>query len=57
MQNAAYFAVFTQRYLKRKDAWDEGPIDAQRWTIHLNLSNDGLECFCHYTPVQTLYVH
>ena len=44
-QNMAYFAVVTQRYLKRKDARDEGVIYAQRSMIHLNLSNDGVEFF------------
>ena len=44
-QNAAYFAIFAQRYLKRKDARDEGLLYAQRSTIHLFPSNDGLEFF------------
>ena len=56
-QNAAYVAVFAQRYLKRKDATDEGVIYAQRLAIHLSPSNDGLEFFAGYTPVQNLHVH
>ena len=42
-QSAAYFAVFGQGYLKRKEARDEGLIYVQRSTIHLNPSNTGLE--------------
>ena len=44
-QNAAYFAVFTQGYLQRNDARDEGLIYAQRSTLHLNPSNDGVQFF------------
>ena len=36
-QNAAHFAVFTQGYLKRKDAKHDSLIYAQRSTIHLNV--------------------
>ena len=44
-QNAAYVAVFSEGYLKSKDARDEGLMYSQRSTIHLNLSNDSLEFF------------
>ena len=44
-QKAAYLAVFAQAYLKRQDARDAGLIYTQRSSIHLNLSNDGLEFF------------
>ena len=44
-QNAPYFAVFAQGYLRGKDARDEGLIYAQRSTIHLNPSKNGLEYF------------
>ena len=44
-QNTAYFAVVTQGYLRKKDARGEGLIYAQRSTIQINPSNDGLEFF------------
>ena len=55
-QNAAYFAVFAQGYLKGKDARDEGLIYAQRSMIHLNPSNDGVELFLEGTHLSRIYM-
>ena len=47
----------SQGHLNRRDAKDEGLIAHQRWKVHQNPSNNGLEFFGGYTPVQNPPVH